>query len=149
MKSVSVKQTFATILLGSGITQPHVDVVNYRYSQNKMAEYLALVWCKCTFLHLVTMCLTLGAGNSLSGRTFRMTAENWDPWLTISKDRSGEFVYSGIMGNILEYLQRALNFTTILVRPTDGTWGAVDDNGNWGGMVGMVKRNEVDFGLGK
>ena len=57
--------------------------------------------------------------------------------------------YSGVMPKILDYLQTSLNFTTSLARPEDGAWGAVDDQGNWSGMVGMVKRNEVDFALGE
>ena len=52
------------------------------------------------------------------------------------------------MAEILDYLQVSLNFTTSLARPPDGGWGARDDQGNWSGMVGMVKRNEVDFALG-
>ena len=77
-----------------------------------------------------------------------MAAELWDPWFLISEE-SGQEKYSGIMPKILEYLQVSLNFTTTLVRPPDGAWGAVDENGNWGGMVGMVNRNEVDFALGE
>ena len=34
------------------------------------------------------------------------------------------------------------------VRPPDGKWGAREENGSWNGMVGMVKRKEVDFALG-
>ena len=41
-----------------------------------------------------------------------------------------------------------MNFTYTLVRPPDGKWGVSDDSGNWNGMLGMVKRNEVDFALG-
>uniref|UniRef100_A0A0K2U389 Glutamate receptor subunit protein GluR5 [Aplysia californica] n=1 Tax=Lepeophtheirus salmonis TaxID=72036 RepID=A0A0K2U389_LEPSM len=31
---------------------------------------------------------------------------------------------------------------------SDGQWGVGDENGEWNGMLGMVKRNEVDFALG-
>ena len=89
-----------------------------------------------------------GAKHDFNGRNLRMAAELWDPWFLISEE-SGQEKYSGIMPKILEYLQVSLNFTTTLVRPPDGAWGAVDENGNWGGMVGMVKRNEVDFALGE
>ena len=113
-----------------------------------MAQSSALV-CKCTFLLFVIMCAKVGAGNIFNGKSLRMAAENWDPWLTISEEGvDGQVVYSGIMASILKYLQRTLNFTTVLVRPPDGAWGAVDASGNWGGMVGLVKRNEADFGLG-
>ena len=116
----------------------------------------ASLW-KCALLY-IAMCLKVGADhhhNPLNGRSLRMAAENWDPWLTISEGGErddGLVVYSGIMANILEYLQGALNFTTVLVRPPDGAWGAPansdDLDGDWGGMVGLVKRNEADFGLG-
>ena len=39
--------------------------------------------------------------------------------------------------------------TSPLVWCGDGAWGALDDEGHWSGMVGMVKRNEVDFALGE
>ena len=108
----------------------------------------ALLW-KCALLHFA-LCFKVDADyqhNPLNGRSLRMAAENWDPWLTISEG-DGQVAYSGIMASILEYLQGALNFTTVLVRPPDGVWGAVDANGSWGGMIGLVKRNEADFGLG-
>ena len=109
-----------------------------------------LLW-RYALLHLA-LCFNVGADNHhinlLNGKSLRMAAENWDPWFTISEGQ-GQVVYSGIMASILEYLQGALNFTTVLVRPPDGAWGAVDANGDWGGMVGLVKRNEADFGLGR
>ena len=77
-----------------------------------------------------------------------MAAELWDPWFLISEE-NGQVNYSGIMPKILKYLEVSLNFTTTLSRPPDGAWGAVDNDGNWGGMVGMVMRNEVDFALGE
>ena len=88
------------------------------------------------------------AANSLKGKVLIMSAENWDPWLTISEDNSGNVGYSGVMAKLLEFLQETLNFTTVLVRPPDGTWGAPDSNGKWGGMVGQVNRCEADFALG-
>ncbi|XP_050726022.1 glutamate receptor ionotropic, kainate glr-3-like [Eriocheir sinensis] len=52
------------------------------------------------------------------------------------------------MANLIETLAQALNFSYTLVRPMDGAWGAPDDQGNWNGMIGMVKRNEADLALG-
>ena len=93
-------------------------------------------------------CVAEGAGDNFNGKQFRMAAETWVPYMTIF-EKSGVVSYSGIMPKILDYLQTSLNFTTSLGRPEDGAWGAIDDKGNWGGMVGMVKRNEVDFALGE
>ena len=90
-----------------------------------------------------------GAGANFNGTQFRMAAETWVPYITIFDKSGGVVSYSGVMPKILDYLQTSLNFTTSLARPEDGAWGAVDDQGNWSGMVGMVKRNEVDFALGE
>ena len=51
---------------------------------------------------------------------------------------------------VMNYLRSGLNLSTTVVRPPDGSWGILDkETGRWGGMVGMVDRNEVDFGLGE
>ena len=89
-----------------------------------------------------------GSKDNFNGMRFRMAAETWEPFILVSEE-SGGISYSGIMPKILDYLQVSLNFTTSVARPPDGGWGAIDDRGNWGGMVGMVKRNEVDFALGE
>ena len=74
-----------------------------------------------------------------------MAAENWDPLFVISHTGC-----SGVMSKVLEYLQSNLNFSTTVVRPPDGGWGVPnEETGEWSGMVGMVLRNETDFGLGK
>ncbi|XP_076038813.1 glutamate receptor ionotropic, delta-1-like [Oratosquilla oratoria] len=75
-------------------------------------------------------------------------AEQWVPWLRISKSREGSNVYSGIMHDLLLSMSTALNFTYELRRPPDGLWGVGFPNGSWSGMMGMVKRREVDFALG-
>ena len=78
-----------------------------------------------------------------------MAAENWDPLFVISQQKQEVNAYSGVMSKVLNYLQSNLNFSTTVVRPPDGSWGVIDEEtGDWGGMVGMVLRNETDFGLG-
>ena len=77
-----------------------------------------------------------------------VAAETWKPWVLISKE-AGEMKYSGIMLKVLEFLQESLNFTITMARPPDGEWGVLDLSGNWSGMVGMLKRNEVDIALGR
>ena len=59
----------------------------------------------------------------LNGKTLQMAADHWDPWF-ITPEVSGSPSYSGVM------------------------WRSPDENGVWGGMVGIVKGNEVDFALG-
>ena len=84
----------------------------------------------------------------LNGKHLIIAAEHWPPYFKISMDQ-GHPVFAGVMSLVLEYLQTTLNFTSTIVRPPDGTWGALDETGQWGGMVGMVYRNEVDFALGE
>ena len=95
--------------------------------------------------------------NLLNGKHLRMAAENWDPLFVIAEEKEEEGgspssppTYSGVMSKVLAHLQVSLNFSTTVTRPPDGSWGVVDEEtGLWGGMVGMILRNEADFGLGE
>ena len=84
---------------------------------------------------------------NINGKILRMAADHWEPW-SIVPEVSGLPSYTGVSWKILQYLQNSLNFSTIITRSPDGSWGSPDKDGVWGGMVGLVKRNEVDFGLG-
>ena len=100
-----------------------------------------------TLLQLVPS--VLGTFKGLHGKHLIVAAEHWPPYFIISEDLEHP-VLSGVMSQVLSYLQTSLNFTSTVVRPPDATWGTIDEeSGRWGGMVGMVKRNEVDFALGK
>ncbi|XP_071526982.1 glutamate receptor-like [Panulirus ornatus] len=57
-------------------------------------------------------------------------------------------IFEGPMVHLLEIMANTMNFTYKYVRPPDGSWGNKMKNGSWTGMVGMVGRKEVDFGLG-
>ena len=100
------------------------------------------------WLHKSEVFATQEESLTLNGKTLRMAAEHWDPIFVISGDPD-QVVYSGFMENVLGYLRTALNFTTTVVRPPDKSWGSPNSTGHWSGMVGLVKRNEADFGLGK
>ena len=90
-----------------------------------------------------------GQNETLNGKHLLIAAEHWPPFFIISGNLEHP-VFSGVMSQVLGYLQTSMNFTSTIVRPPDGTWGILDkESGKWGGMVGMVKRNEVDFALGK
>ena len=89
------------------------------------------------------------AEEGLGGKILTVAAEKWQPWFVISEEDLGNIAYSGVSHKILQFLESALNFTSKIVRPPDGSWGSKDDSGRWGGMVGMVMRKEADFGLGK
>ena len=42
--------------------------------------------------------------------------------------------------------QNLLNFTYTLKKPNDGKYGALKENGRWTGMIGVLQRNEANFG---
>ncbi|KAG7174899.1 Glutamate receptor U1-like 9 [Homarus americanus] len=86
----------------------------------------------------------------------RVAAESWPPHVqveavsetTVDHERHrGLTVVRGPMADFLRELAASLNFTYSIVQG-DGYWGAPDSNGTWNGMIGMVLRKEVDFGLG-
>ena len=66
------------------------------------------------------------------------------------------FEATGLFQETLRHLKRALNFSTVDIVSTDGSWGALvnDRNGTkvnpkytstYNGMVGMLERKEVDL----
>ena len=63
-------------------------------------------------------------------------------------DKSATEPYWGPVWTMLKYLQEALNFTFEIKRPHDGSVGYIYENGSWSGMIGMVNRSVVDFGIG-
>ena len=65
-----------------------------------------------------------------------------------SNGNSASEPFRGPIWMILKYLQEALNFTFELRRPPDGTVGYIYENGSWSGMIGMINRSVVDFGIG-
>ena len=89
------------------------------------------------------------AEDKLNGKVLTVAAENYPPWFKIHEGNLVTIAYSGVSYKILQFLETTLNFTSEIVRPPDGSWGSINESGHWGGMVGMVKRREVDFGLGK
>ena len=68
--------------------------------------------------------------------------ENWE-------DCPGNRTYAGVMWDLLMFIEQARNVTFTLIREPDYVWGFCSEVNNCSGMVGMVNREEVDFGLGK
>ncbi|CAG5132019.1 unnamed protein product, partial [Candidula unifasciata] len=56
--------------------------------------------------------------------------------------------FEGFCINILRELANKLNFTYEIIEAPDKMAGAKDGNGSWTGVVGMVLRGEVEFGIG-
>ncbi|KAK8384650.1 hypothetical protein O3P69_014312 [Scylla paramamosain] len=55
-------------------------------------------------------------------------------------------VYTGALDKSVTYLAKAMNFTHRYVLSSDRTFGTIMPDGSWTGMMGMVVREEVDFG---
>ena len=60
------------------------------------------------------------------------------------------FVYSGLLVTLTDYMKQSLNFSSTRVQPEDGFWGAVvvdkeTNESSWTGMVRQLKDKEVDF----
>jgi hypothetical protein len=43
-------------------------------------------------------------------------------------------------------LQEIINFTYTLIKPPDGTWGAIQHDGTWNGMVNLIANQDIDIG---
>ena len=100
---------------------------------------------------ILISCLSLtypGSGEATSNPHFKVAADDWSPFFIVNTS-SVSRPYSGVMFELLKYVQKSLNFTFEIRRPLDGQWGYVLENGSVTGMVGMVNRSEVDFALGE
>ncbi|XP_066937320.1 uncharacterized protein [Macrobrachium rosenbergii] len=73
-----------------------------------------------------------------------ITGEHWPTHIILNERNE----VSGSMGSLLKALSQSLNFSYKIVRPEDGFWGSINDDGSWTGMVGMVHRHEADMALG-
>ena len=59
-------------------------------------------------------------------------------------------LFSGVLWELLSFMQQARNCTFSLVKSVDSLWGGECYNSNnCTGMIGMANRKEVDFALGK
>nr|XP_053641769.1 glutamate receptor ionotropic, kainate 2-like [Cherax quadricarinatus] len=80
-----------------------------------------------------------------------VAAEQYEPHVNLLGHETlqgTEVTFSGPLINLLEIFSHSINFSYKIMRPPDGGWGAKMQDGTWNGMVGMVARKEVDFGLG-
>ena len=46
---------------------------------------------------------------------------------------------------MIEELKKVLDFNYEIINAPDGTWGLIDEEGQWVGLIGMASRGEVDF----
>ena len=119
---------------------------------------ICIVW----LLVLAASCLcqpvmSKGAKEGLRNKHLVIAGEYWSPFLMYDSDENSnwtaiEGTYSGVMWDLLMFMQKARNFTFTIVGTyeTYGTydWGTCHEVDNCTGMIGMVNRKEVDFALG-
>ncbi|XP_068235486.1 glutamate receptor-like [Palaemon carinicauda] len=84
------------------------------------------------------------------GAHLEVTAEIYPPLILLNrkaktKGRDPTKILRGPLIEVLTILTSSINFTCSWRRPTDVAFGYQFPNGSWGGMVGMVAREEVDF----
>ena len=84
----------------------------------------------------------------LSNKHLRMGAVPFPPFLVRNRDTNAQDTYSGILWDLVEYIQKARNCTFTVVIPPDMSWGNCYDNNTCTGMIGLVNRSEVDFAIG-
>ena len=54
-------------------------------------------------------------------------------------------IRSGLLVDIFNTVQSELNFSYTMIPSTK--YGSLDEKKQWSGLVGMVERSEVDFGV--
>ncbi|XP_064101284.1 uncharacterized protein LOC135211957 [Macrobrachium nipponense] len=85
------------------------------------------------------------------GTNLQVTGLDFPPHVkvrNVASGERGEFSYSGPVIVLLDMLAGDMNFTYSIVQPPDMSTGIRFPNGTWNGMVAMLQRKEVDFGLG-
>ena len=83
----------------------------------------------------------------LSNKHLVIAAKHWQPFMIVDKDSEGNIAYSGIMYELLTFMQQARNLTLTII--SEGTqWGTCDENDKCSGMFQMVNMSEVDIALG-
>lgn len=51
----------------------------------------------------------------------------------------------GMFAEVFDNIATIMNFTYDLTKPPDGQWGAIQPDGSWSGMVGMLSKGEIDM----
>lgn len=79
------------------------------------------------------------------GCPLRLAAYELIPYMMLERRDDGNYYMDGIDGIVSRVLSQRLNFTPVVVVPSDGTkWGTIFANGSGGtGSFGMIMRGEV------
>ncbi|OXA47132.1 Glutamate receptor ionotropic, delta-1 [Folsomia candida] len=81
------------------------------------------------------------------GRRIAVTSMHFPPWQMITRDdpeNPDNVTYSGLMFEVLNHMSKDLNFTYEVLEPRHGeTWGHLQSDGSWSGMMKLVAENKV------
>lgn len=87
---------------------------------------------------------------NLTGVVFRVATLESKPYitsLTPIKNKNGFFEMRGMFAEVFFALQEVMNFSFTVEVPQDGSWGALQPNGSWTGMVKMLQDDKLDIGI--
>ena len=72
---------------------------------------------------------------------------SWPLLQEVQYDESGKSIIwgSGLFLEPLNILAKRLNFTLKLMDSIDGKWGALDSDGTWNGLIGMLIKDQADI----
>ncbi|XP_067663752.1 probable glutamate receptor [Haliotis asinina] len=79
----------------------------------------------------------------LNGRKLKIGILEWEQFCTKTASANGSIVYTQVCKDLFDSLGDYLNFTYEFIEPPDGSWGELKET--WSGLLGMIKRNEIDF----
>ena len=93
-------------------------------------------------------------GEGLRNKHLIIEGDYWRPFLMYDNNEDDPYnaiegTYSGVMWDLLLFMQKARNFTFTILNKAKWEWGECSSINNCTGMIGMVNRKEVDFALGK
>ncbi|XP_067671608.1 probable glutamate receptor [Haliotis asinina] len=82
----------------------------------------------------------------LNGKTIIVLAMEWGPF-TKESIHNGSIDITGICRDVLDVLAEQMNFRFRFEQPPDRSWGVLQADGNWTGVVGMLQRGEADLSI--
>ena len=87
---------------------------------------------------------------NLTGVQFACTTVEEPPYqviTTLTGGNRGQVKITGYLGDIWDTLQSITNFDYVMYPSVDGGYGSLKDDGTWSGQIGMILRDEVQFGI--
>ncbi|XP_059352076.1 glutamate receptor ionotropic, kainate 3-like [Daphnia carinata] len=83
------------------------------------------------------------------GNVLRLASLERPPFVIFERHSNGTISgFKGYCYEIIHALQKIYNFTYEVDQPKDNTYGTVMPNGSWNGMIGMIKEQVIDIGVG-